>query len=83
MKLWAAILILFVGFVLGVIFHAKAIDEPETSNSYEIGKIKTKGRGNSTDTNVSFPEKENTSTLTTQKKNIFKRWRERRKSKKL
>lgn len=47
---------LFLGWLLGVLFYAKYLDKPETTN--QIRNVRTRGRGNS----VSFtpePKKRN------------------------
>lgn len=40
MSLAVSLLVFVAGFVVGIIFHAKVIDQPETQNTIKINKIK-------------------------------------------
>lgn len=64
------IVALFVGWMLGVLFYAKYLDKPETTN--QIRNVRTRGRGNA----VSF-------TPEAKKRNfeLFKKISNRRKAK--
>ena len=71
---------MFLGFISGIFFFVKFLDQPETVNNNNIEKIKTVGRGNNVSIDreiVSFPPEEKK-----QKFNVLKRLKERREARK-